>query len=308
MTGESNSALYLIASEAKASLGQSPAPAPSMIPLSATALPDGNVAVTFDNGVTQSVTPDVAASFGFIKNLLPIGGAVIGGILGGPGGATAGYTIGGAISGAGGGGQTPGIIAGGFGEGTSTGGASGFLNQYGDLLGDILTGGIGGATAGGSLPVTIPGGTNLNDLAEILLGAAGGSAQGNTYGDVQEPYNPPVYTPAPTGASNAVMSAPGKQVRLKAPRGYVIVEVRPGEPFYAEASKVGQVSERGFKVAMRKETARKYGLWKPQPKPLLTRSEMRTIRKANTLKRKVASTAQAAGVEGCKMPPKPRRR
>lgn len=77
----------------------------------------------------------------------------------------------------------------------------------------------------------------------------------------------------PTGGNGLdcniqVMVPPMKQVRNRAPRGYVIVDYR------------------GQKVAMLKEVARKCGLWKPRAKPLFTASEAKTIRKAARLQKK----------------------
>ena len=78
---------------------------------------------------------------------------------------------------------------------------------------------------------------------------------------------------AATGTMNVIV-APNVTQRLQAPKGYVIVEYR------------------GSKVAMLKEIARKCGYWKPQPRPIMTASEGRILRKAARLTKKVDRIAK----------------
>ncbi len=92
--------------------------------------------------------------------------------------------------------------------------------------------------------------------------------------------------------------SPSAQARLKAPKGYVIVEIQPNDPLYPVAVDAGGVAQPGgsVKVAMMKEKARKCGYWKRRPKPALTSGDMKTLRKAERLKKKVAKTYLRAGI------------
>lgn len=76
-----------------------------------------------------------------------------------------------------------------------------------------------------------------------------------------------------TGVMNVIV-APSVTQRLKAPRGYVIVEYN------------------GQKVAMLKEIARKCGYWKPQAKPIMTAAEGKCLRRAARLTKKVDRIAK----------------
>lgn len=64
----------------------------------------------------------------------------------------------------------------------------------------------------------------------------------------------------------------------RAPRGYVVVEFPQGS---------------GQKVAMKKEIARSMSLWKAQPKPLATSSEVRAMQKAKAVEKRIQSFALA---------------
>ena len=67
------------------------------------------------------------------------------------------------------------------------------------------------------------------------------------------------------------------ETRLKAPKGYVIVQL----PFA-----MGQFPP-GSKVAMYKPIARKLGLWKPRTKPVLTGGDVNALRKAERLQKRI---------------------
>jgi len=62
----------------------------------------------------------------------------------------------------------------------------------------------------------------------------------------------------------------------RAPKGYVVVEFPQGS---------------GYKVAMKKEIARSMGLWKAQPKPLATSSEVKAMQKARAVEKRIQSFA-----------------
>jgi hypothetical protein len=77
---------------------------------------------------------------------------------------------------------------------------------------------------------------------------------------------------------------PRQETRLRAPRGYVIV------------------TENGVKKAMLKEAARSCGLWKPNPKPVMTASDAKTLKKAARLQAKVDRVAKMANAVCSKAP------
>lgn len=176
----------------------------------------------------------------------------------------------------------------------------GIIGLGADILGGI--GGIAGGSpaAGGVVP------PNLGQQVSDMLGGLdlGGSAQ-LPFGD-EAVQTGPIYVDTPNGTevatSNAVVTKPMTAPRLKAPRGSVIVTVYPGQPYYSEARQLGKpVENGGYKVAINKKVARGCGLYKTPVKPLLTSSERKTIRRAETLKRQVAKTAKAAGIS-CTVP------
>lgn len=94
------------------------------------------------------------------------------------------------------------------------------------------------------------------------------------------------------------ITRPAATARLKAPRGYVIVEIQPHDPLYATAAQAGGVQQPdgSIKVAMDKDKARKRKYWKPRPKPWLTASDRRVLTKANRVERKVAKAYLKAGI------------
>jgi hypothetical protein len=61
------------------------------------------------------------------------------------------------------------------------------------------------------------------------------------------------------------------RICYRAPRGYVVIRDKDGRPF-----------------AVNKWIAQKAGIWKPNPKPLLTATDVRALRRAATLKKTVA--------------------
>lgn len=75
-----------------------------------------------------------------------------------------------------------------------------------------------------------------------------------------------------------VVMQPGVETRLKAPKGFVIVDMPDGSG----------------KKAVEKTLARKCGLWKPAPKPPITASEWKTLKKADRVKKKAKKIAQTA--------------
>lgn len=75
-----------------------------------------------------------------------------------------------------------------------------------------------------------------------------------------------------------VVVQPGVETRLKAPKGFVIVDMPDGSG----------------KKAVEKTLARKCGLWKPAPKPPITASEWKTLKKADRVKKKAKKIAQTA--------------
>lgn len=76
----------------------------------------------------------------------------------------------------------------------------------------------------------------------------------------------------------------------RAPRGYVVVY--PDDPS----------GRTGTPVAMLKSVARSCGYWKPTPKPVMTSSDMKTLRKADRLQKKVDRIAKMANSVGGKAP------
>ena len=154
------------------------------------------------------------------------------------------------------------------------------------------------------LPAVGPGAGALGDLRDAYGALTG---QGNQLGP---------QLPAPSGGSAMSLFGPPIQkgmatTRLQAPKGFVIVTITEGNDGYSQAlsSGIGMPATKNgrpaVKFAMEKTLARKMGLWKPRPKPLLTRAEVRTIDKAARLQRKVATVAKKAGVS-CRVPRKRR--
>lgn len=93
--------------------------------------------------------------------------------------------------------------------------------------------------------------------------------------------------------------SPAADVRLKAPKGYVIVTIPYGHPMQQLAAQAGgvQQDDGSIKVAMQKCYARDMKLWKPRSKPPMTAADKKTIRKARTLRKRAAKLAADAGVK-----------
>ena len=183
------------------------------------------------------------------------------------------------------------------------------ITNIGNALGGVLGIGGGSATPGIAQPAPQPaGGTDIGAIIQDLItGGAISVAAGAATGQYSQPGTAPA--PATNFAPGFAVAAtkPGASVRLTAPKGFVIVTIRPNDPYFVAAVSQGGVAQPdgSVKLAMRKEVARKMGYYKPRAKPLLTASQRRTIRKAETLKRKVAQVAKSAGVS-CTMPRKRR--
>ncbi len=144
----------------------------------------------------------------------------------------------------------------------------------------------------------------IAQMAADLQAAYGQSAQGNAVGPNLPTYLDPNGA-SPIGMGLPAILKPSQTTRLRSPKGYVTVLVPNGHPGYTDAINAGGIiTAQGVKISMMKEVARKFKLWKPRPKPLLSSSDMRTIRKANSLKRKVARAAKSAGIQGCRTPRK----
>lgn len=94
-----------------------------------------------------------------------------------------------------------------------------------------------------------------------------------------------------------LMTAPNQSVRYVAPRGYVVVTLPLNHPYANDVMATGGVKHgNGIKIAIQKEAAKDFKLWKPRAKPLITASQARTIQKAHTLEKKLARVTAKAGV------------
>jgi hypothetical protein len=228
--------------------------------------------------------PQAPIALSLIGDILGAVAPIVGGALGSviPGiGTAAGAALGGVLSGGLGNLSGPGSTVG-------TGGFSGLPVMPGGLL----TPGIG--------PTLGQVGGALQNFPGILNNLGFGPGLNGSGGPL--PAQPlPQLTMGPGFATSA--TKPTQASRLQAPMGFVIVTVKPNDPFFSSAMQIGGVVQRdgAVKIAMRKEVARKMGYWKPKVRPLLTSSERKTIRRAQTLKRKVARVAKMAGVD-CKLP------
>lgn len=177
-------------------------------------------------------------------------------------------------------------------------GAAGAYASGGNV-GDVILGGVGGYVSPGqgggdttSLPQPANGGDNsqlLNQLLSILNSIPGGQVpaaviQGaqNFLGNGTQPSGGS-NLPAVTGDLASILAGGGNLItapevgyRMKAPRGYVIVTLQ------------------GQKVAMYKPLAIKMGLWHRTPKPPITASEWRALKRAERVKNKAKKVAQTA--------------
>lgn len=214
----------------------------------------------------------------------------------------------------------------GFDWGGALGGALG-AGLSGGGVGDILQGGIqgggiqtpgglyGNGNAGGIAPGNQPviPSSALPDWLKNALGLNGGkSVNENVNGnggmvpgvfDVGDIFQMLPNFQGGNGQVGSSLMLPGivqptAQTRLKAPKGYVIVEVAPDHPLYPVAVNAGGVQQPdgAVKIAMRKQQAKDMKLWKKRPKPALTSGDMKTLRRAETLKKKVARAYLKAGV------------
>lgn len=84
-------------------------------------------------------------------------------------------------------------------------------------------------------------------------------------------------SPAPYGMGLSIVEAPTYEARVASRPGYVTVTL----PFAIGSYACGQ------KVQMLKEVARKFGLWKPRAKPVLTAGDMKALRKAERVENKL---------------------
>lgn len=211
-----------------------------------------------------------------------------------------------------------GDLIGAVGGGTAIGGAIGSIipgigTAAGAAIGGFLGGSGGGGGGGAQLPFNPDNPANLSEaeLAAALeairnqygpggLSGGGGNFGGGGAGGSFAPTGDACFSTAL--APCAVK--PMQQQRLRAPHGYVIVTITPNHPAYSAAvsSGLAMIGPDGAKIAMKKEVARKEGLWRPRRKPLMTGGDMNTIRKANRLRKKAARVAKAAGVPGCRVP------
>lgn len=144
---------------------------------------------------------------------------------------------------------------------------------------------------GRCIQVTPTGG--LQDM-QCPGGGFGGGGAGGSWGDGNGPNdNPPPFpapgfpmpapggsgscTPAPYGMGLSIVESPTYEARVASRPGYVTVTL----PFAIGSYGCGQ------KVQMLKEVARKFGLWKPRAKPVLTAGDMKALRKAERVENKL---------------------
>jgi hypothetical protein len=154
------------------------------------------------------------------------------------------------------------------------------MSLGGDIWGGIkeiggkIGGAIIGAIGGGSSPPMVPGGVGLPPLPPAgpfgpQLPASPTPGVGGTVARILP------------GGSTGYSFQPVVEVEVRqrayAPPGYVVVDLN------------------GQKVAMLKVLARKYGLWKPRPKPPVSGWDMKAINRANRAQKRVKGLASKVG-------------
>lgn len=175
--------------------------------------------------------------------------------------------------------------------------ASGALGAAagGGNIGDVILGGLGGYTGGiGSTPdqtaLPQPAGSDsnlLNQLLQLLGSIPGGQVPAAVISGAQSLIGNGTQTgstapatgsglPAILEGGGQLVTAPEVGYRYKAPKGYVMVTLQ------------------GQRVAMYKPLAQKLGLWHSRPKPPITASEWRNLKRAERTKNKAKKIAQTA--------------
>jgi hypothetical protein len=187
-----------------------------------------------------------------------------------------------------------------------------------DRLADLALGAFGGSgSAGGTpgigaqLPFFDPnplaGDQSAIERAKALLSGLGLS--GISVPSSPGPTNGTITAPVGSAQLGFTLAKPMQTSKLQAPPGYVIVALPPNAPeaVYALQNGYGFVAVKDgrevVKFAMRRADAIKRRYWRPQPKPPITRADMRAINRANAAQRRVAKTARRAGVK-CTLPRK----
>lgn len=172
-------------------------------------------------------------------------------------------------------------------KGAITGAIGGFAT--GGVMGGIM-GGITGAFTGSRPPPGMPAPPMIptpglpGAIQRTLPGGRSGYQPAPGYSIPKPGARGAIERILPFGSTGMIDSQiapivqPEEETRLKAPRGYVIVTLPDGN-----------------KVGMLKVLARKYGLWKPRPKPPVSGWDMKAINRAAGAKKRVKKLAGKVG-------------
>lgn len=143
----------------------------------------------------------------------------------------------------------------------------------------------GAGTLGTILAASDDGGSGNNLPASLVATDRGANNSPYVPDFIEGLYNPAINQasqPMTNGSCGVnVTVTPQSTTRLKAPRGYVIVECPPGS---------------GQKTAMLKPVARALGLWKPRKKPPIKVKDWEALKRADSTIKKLKTVQKRAGM------------